>query len=147
MKQEVFLANFEMHLSILLMANMFNIGFHSKNIDIDAKDLLKKLAEQMKVEEKQIAEQILSTVRGKSNDYADSDDAFKNFRLAQSELGVSISNAIKIRMLDKISRIRNLEDEKKERKVEDEKLEDTYMDLIAYMIIEHIFSNPNSFKV
>ena len=129
------------------MANMFNIGFHSKNIDIDAKDLLKKLAEQMKVEEKQVAEQILSTVRGKSNDYADSDDAFKNFRLAQSELGVSISNAIKIRMLDKISRIWNLEDEKKERKVEDEKLEDTYMDLIAYMIIEHIFSNPNSFKV
>lgn len=129
------------------MANMFNIGFHSKNIDIDAKDLLKKLAEQMKIEEKQVAEQILSTVRGKSNDYADSDDAFKNFRLAQSELGVSISNAIKIRMLDKISRIWNLEDEKKERKVEDEKLEDTYMDLIAYMIIEHIFSNPNSFKV
>lgn len=129
------------------MANMFNIGFHSKNIDIDAKDLLKKLAEQMKVGEKQVAEQILSTVRGKSNDYADSDDAFKNFRLAQSELGVSISNAIKIRMLDKISRIWNLEDEKKERKVEDEKLEDTYMDLIAYMIIEHIFSNPNSFKV
>lgn len=75
--------------------------------------------------------------RAKNTDYAGSDDAFKNFRLAE-HLGVTdTARGILVRMSDKFQRICNLID--RDNAVADEKIEDTLKDLAIYSVILLIF--------
>lgn len=151
MNQQQFIEMFKMHMSILLRGNIYAIGFRSRTISLDARELLDKLSKKTGIHMQNLAMDIVDTVVKKNKDYSSQEDAFANFRLAEKELGVSTSNAIKIRMLDKIARLDNLttDDEGFDKKpeVEDERVEDTMKDLIAYMVIEHIYSNPDPFAI
>lgn len=147
MKQEQFIEMFKMHMSILLKGNIYAIGFKSRTITLDARDLLEKLTKITGLHMQTVAMDIVETVVKKNKDYSTGEDAFANFRLAEKELGVSTSNAMKIRMLDKIARLENLEPEDKDPEVKDERVEDTMKDLVAYMVIEHIYSNPDPFAI
>lgn len=73
--------------------------------------------------------QCLRLIEKKNSDYAENEDALKNFKLAES-LGVSTQKGILIRMTDKLTRIAHLIE--REAHVEDESLEDTIHDLINY---------------
>lgn len=70
--------------------------------------------------------------RKKNADYADSDDAFKNF-YASKMVGVTPPRAILVRITDKLTRIANLLE--KEPEVVDEKINDTILDAINYLAI------------
>lgn len=73
----------------------------------------------------------------KNQDYAESADAFKNFRQCEL-LGICRGDkGILVRMSDKMTRIANLLDH--EAHVADEKIEDTLMDLAVYSIILSIY--------
>ena len=73
----------------------------------------------------------------KNADYADSQDAFANFRLCE-ELGVCTTEAgILTRMTDKLQRVANLL--KRDGQVADEKIEDTLLDNAVYSIILTIY--------
>lgn len=71
----------------------------------------------------------LEIAKIKNADYANEDDAFKNFKGVEL-VGVDARRGILVRIVDKISRISNLLDRKE--KVKDEKIEDTIKDLINY---------------
>ena len=73
------------------------------------------------------------TLTNKGSDYSGTEDTFKNFRLSEDVLDISVKKAIMIRLLDKVSRMGNLLD--KTAKVEDESLYDTIDDLIGYSIL------------
>lgn len=74
----------------------------------------------------------LALMRKKNADYAGDEDPFKNFRNAQL-IGLTVEQAILVRILDKLARIGNLLD--KEAQVADETLEDTLMDCANYLNI------------
>ena len=78
----------------------------------------------------------LEIAKLKNQDYAGTDDPFRNFKNALS-VGVSVERGIMVRMMDKISRISNLLD--KEAAVKDERLEDTLLDLINYSCILSVY--------
>lgn len=71
-------------------------------------------------------------VKLKNNDYAGDADPFKNFNSSEF-VGVPISRAILVRMMDKMARISTLLN--KEAMVKDESIEDTLNDLINYAAI------------
>ncbi len=68
----------------------------------------------------------------KNDDYANSDNPFKNFESA-SVVGIGVERAILLRILDKLSRIGNLID--KPPAVVDETMDDTIVDAINYLAI------------
>lgn len=71
-------------------------------------------------------------MKKKNADYATGDDPFHNFRFA-TLLGMSVEEAILLRVLDKLARVANLL--KKDPKVVEEKMEDTIIDICNYMAI------------
>lgn len=71
-------------------------------------------------------------MRKKNADYAGVNDPFKNFRSA-SVLGLSVEQAILVRVLDKLARINNLLTSHAE--VKEETLEDTILDCANYLNI------------
>lgn len=74
----------------------------------------------------------VSIVKMKNADYANSSDPFKNFRSSEL-IGLSVEQAILVRVLDKITRISNLLS--KEADVKEESLEDTIIDCANYLAI------------
>lgn len=74
--------------------------------------------------------------RKKNSDYADDDDAFKNFHACEM-LGISAEMGILVRMSDKLVRIGNLLSRKNI--VTDEKITDTLQDLSNYAAILKIY--------
>jgi len=77
----------------------------------------------------QTFKECLEIAKAKNADYANNDDAFKNFKAVEL-VGVDARRGVMVRMVDKMSRISNLLD--REGKVADEKIEDTVKDLINY---------------
>lgn len=75
---------------------------------------------------------IVELIKIKNADYATNSDPFKNFRSA-SVIGISPSQAILVRITDKLSRISNLLGKKAQ--VKDESIEDTLNDIIGYTVI------------
>lgn len=71
-------------------------------------------------------------IKIKNADYANSEDPFKNFRSSEI-IGLSVEQAILVRVLDKITRISNLLS--KEADVKEESLEDTITDCANYLAI------------
>lgn len=78
----------------------------------------------------------LEISRRKNQDYAGSDDAFKNFRASEA-FGVPIELAILVRMSDKFARIGNLL--KQEAQVKDESIADSLSDLSNYAMILKVY--------
>ena len=72
------------------------------------------------------------TVKKKNEDYASTDDPFKNFRSA-FVVDLDYKKAILIRILDKLSRISNCIDKKAS--VKNESLSDSIEDAINYLAI------------
>lgn len=68
-------------------------------------------------------------MKAKNEDYAASQDPFKNFRSAKL-LGMSVEQGILLRMQDKMARCANLL--QSQQKVKDESIEDTLLDLMNY---------------
>ena len=80
-----------------------------------------------------IMEECLGIMKRKNADYADSNDALKNFNLVESFDICSREKGICVRLCDKFSRIVNLLE--KEGQVKDESFEDTIRDAINYLAI------------
>lgn len=97
------------------------------------KDFLKELEQTYK--------ENIEISRMKNSDYADEDDAFKNFRACEI-LGISPEIGILVRMSDKFVRIGNLLN--RENKVTDEKITDTLQDLSNYAAILKIYLEDKS---
>lgn len=74
----------------------------------------------------------IDLMRKKNADYAGVTDPFKNFRNAQL-IGLTVEQAILVRILDKLARINNLLTSPAE--VKEETLEDTIMDCANYLNI------------
>ena len=85
-----------------------------------------------------ILTQMLDLTKAKNSDYADSTDAFHNFKqIEQLSSGrISVASGILVRMTDKMTRIANLLS--REAQIS-EKLEDTLTDLAVYSIILRIW--------
>ncbi len=75
----------------------------------------------------------------KNSDYADTLDAFANFRLIETLTrgNTGVAAGIIVRMSDKMQRIANLT--RRDNAVADEKITDTLRDLAIYSIILKIF--------
>jgi hypothetical protein len=74
----------------------------------------------------------LEIVKKKNGDYAEQDDAFKNFRYCEM-FGVDVPRGILVRVSDKLARVNNLL--KRDAQVADEKITDTLLDAINYLAI------------
>lgn len=81
---------------------------------------------------------LYETLKKKNADYSPEDNAFYNFENSADEIGMSVSSTIKVRMIDKISRMKNLEN-KEQTSVEDETVSDTIMDVMNYMVIRELY--------
>lgn len=81
-------------------------------------------------------EDLYDTLCKKNSDYSAWDDAFSNFYLCRT-LGVGVDEWIKVRLCDKVSRIRNLKT--KEPSVVWESLADAYLDCSWYLTILYIW--------
>lgn len=81
---------------------------------------------------------LCKTLTQKNSDYSRSDNAFSNLMLCE-QIWVSPSDWIKVRMCDKISRIRNLIYNNKEPSVASESLADSWMDLSWYLVIDYLY--------
>lgn len=81
---------------------------------------------------------LYETLKKKNADYSPEDNAFYNFENSADEIGMSVSSTIKVRMIDKISRMKNLEN-KEQTSVEDETVADTIMDVMNYMVIRELY--------
>lgn len=86
---------------------------------------------------------LYSTLQQKNADYSKKSDAFSNFKLCNT-LWVSVEDWIKVRICDKVSRIRNLQT--KEPSVVWESLADTYLDLAWYLTILYIYTYRNEWE-
>ncbi len=75
----------------------------------------------------------VSILKKKNHDYAKESDPWANFRYAEIA-GVDVTDAILVRILDKLARISNIV-HKGERLVLDEKVEDTVNDACNYLQI------------
>lgn len=80
---------------------------------------------------------VIETLNSKSNDYASTEDPFKNLNNA-SVLGTTTEIGIGVRVLDKLTRAFNLINGKK-RAVLDEKVTDTIIDIIGYMALLYVY--------
>lgn len=78
----------------------------------------------------------------KNADYSPFDDAFANFRMCET-LWVSVEDWIKVRLCDKVSRVRNLQT--KEPSVVWESLADTYLDIAWYLLLLYIWKYWDDF--
>jgi len=74
----------------------------------------------------------LELIRRKNQDYSKTENAFANFEFARL-VGLDVSRAILLRVVDKIARLSNLLD--KDIAVVDESLQDTCIDVVNYMAI------------
>lgn len=79
---------------------------------------------------------LYNTLCQKNADYSPANDAFSNFRMCTS-LWVCVDDWIKVRLCDKVSRVRNLRT--KEPSVVWESLADTYLDIAGYLLLEYIW--------
>lgn len=79
---------------------------------------------------------LYETLCRKNSDYSPFDDAFANFRMCET-VWVSVEDGIKVRLCDKVSRVRNLQ--KKEPSVVWESLADTYLDIAGYLTLLYIW--------
>lgn len=85
----------------------------------------------------------LEIAKAKNNDYAKSEDPFKNFKISET-VGVPVERGIMVRMMDKVSRISNGLDS--ELMVKDETINDTLNDLINYTAILKAYLNNKGDK-
>lgn len=76
----------------------------------------------------------LEIVQAKRIDYSGKVDPFANFRLSQF-WGISSWRGAAIRMMDKISRLKNLFENKGVGEVKDESVRDTVLDCLNYIVI------------
>ena len=79
-----------------------------------------------------IFQECLVIVEAKNKDYGGDIDALNNFRLSE-HVGIPMTQAILVRMSDKLARIGTLL--QKEAQVKDESIEDTLKDLANYSVI------------
>lgn len=86
---------------------------------------------------------LFDTLREKNADYSPFDDAFANFRMCET-LWISVEDWIKVRICDKVSRLRNLR-WWREPEVKEESLADTYLDLAWYLTLLYIWLNWDAF--
>lgn len=87
---------------------------------------------------------LFDTLREKNADYSKRNDAFSNFKLCNT-LWISVEDWIKVRICDKVSRIRNLR-WWREPEVKEESLADTYLDLAWYLTILYIYTYRNEWE-
>lgn len=82
-----------------------------------------------------ITEKMIQLTKVKNTDYAESDDAFANFKVIEvlSHGRITTADGIWVRMTDKIKRISSLLS--REAVGKDEKLTDTVFDLAVYSVI------------
>lgn len=85
---------------------------------------------------------LYKTLCKKNSDYSPYDDAYANFRMCET-VWVSIEDWIKVRLCDKVSRVRNLQD--KEPSVIWESLADTYLDIAGYLTLLYIWLHWDAF--
>lgn len=85
---------------------------------------------------------LYQTLKQKNADYSPFDDAFANFRMCET-LWVSVEDGIKVRLCDKVSRVRNLQT--KEPSVVWESLADTYLDIAWYLLLLYIWKYWDDF--
>ena len=85
---------------------------------------------------------LYETLCKKNWDYSPFDDAFANFKMCET-LWVSVEDWIKVRLCDKVSRVRNLQT--KEPSVVWESLADTYLDIAWYLTLLYIWLNWDAF--
>ena len=86
---------------------------------------------------------LFDTLKEKNADYSPFDDAFANFRMCET-LWISVEDWIKVRLCDKVSRVRNLRSWKNH-SVENETIADTYLDLAWYLTLLYIWLNWDAF--
>lgn len=79
---------------------------------------------------------LYETLCRKNSDYSPIDDAYANFRMCET-VWVSVEDGIKVRLCDKVSRIRNLQN--KEPSVVWESLADSYIDTAWYLLLMYIW--------
>lgn len=81
---------------------------------------------------------LCKTLTQKNADYSKDDNAFSNLMLCE-QIWIAPSDWIKVRMCDKISRIRNLIYNNKEPSVVTESLADSWLDLAWYLVIAYLY--------
>ena len=91
-------------------------------------DLLKRLEE--------LYERNVEIVYKKNSDYANTDDPFFNFKVCAS-LGIPVEIGFIVRMIDKVSRVKNLID--RDAKVSDESMLDSLSDLANYAMLFRMY--------
>lgn len=89
----------------------------------------------------EVGAKMLMILKKKNLDYSQESNAFENFESSAREASVSVSSAIKVRIVDKISRMKNLMGKDVSPMVEDEPLKDTILDIMNYMIISMIYED------
>lgn len=82
--------------------------------------------------------------RKKNSDYANKNDPFQNFRVAEV-FGIPVETGLVVRMSDKMSRISNLV--KREAVVGDESILDSLSDLANYAMILRMWIESNNKKI
>lgn len=87
----------------------------------------------------ELTERLYAILEKKNADYSPADDAFYNFENSAIEVGMTVEDTTKVRIMDKISRFKNLMKKSGKAEVVDESLTDTIMDTINYMIITAIY--------
>lgn len=74
----------------------------------------------------------IELIKTKNKDYAGNGDPFENFKSARV-IGLTVEEALLVRILDKLSRMGNLI--RREAQVKDEKITDTIVDACNYLAI------------
>lgn len=93
---------------------------------------------------KELFDGVIKTLSAKGKDYATNNDPFKNMRMSDQILGISIEQSIMARMLEKLTRVSNLM-QKESSSVTNESISDTVEDLIGYAALLHtklVYDNP-----
>jgi len=120
------------HVFSFRMARLGGLSFGTRIVDSTrVEDNLRDMSKFIDSIEKTFKDGV-EIIKIKNADYAKGDDPFLNFKFAEL-LGLSVEQAILLRVTDKIARINNLLD--KEPAVVGESMEDSLLDVINYLAI------------
>ena len=90
--------------------------------------------EQARLVQEHIINNALSIVEAKRHDYSGPDDPFANFRMSEFA-GVDAWRGCMVRLMDKLSRIKQFMEQEGELRVKDESILDTLSDAVNYVCI------------
>lgn len=118
----------EMSKRIISLAIILYIHKNKNLHDLDVNSMQDMISE--------FSKNMLEILKNKGDDYASSNDPFKNFKLSSTLCSISVIQSIFIRLLDKISRMNNFISKNKDMgSVTNETIYDTIYDIVGYLLL------------